>query len=387
MSGGKAVKSLLLIAVLSAFLAGCLSTQLPSIKGKGFALEEDEQRIWAQSKTEERKLDRSGLIYRDQELERYLNDLARRLVPTDIAATVPFTVRVVKDPSLNAFTYPDGSFYVHTGILASMDNEAQLATVFAHEISHVTHRHAVRQIRDMKNKTAFFATLGAMTGNYAVPLGALGALAAVTGYSRDLESEADTEGLRLMVDAGYDPRQAPQAMRHLLRDATEEERKESYFFGSHPRLKERLENFEELCRTRYAGRTGGIVNVEGYLRAVSPALLENARLDLKAGRFERARRSVGKYLTLHDNDAQAYFIQGETWRQEGGEGSIDKARESYLRAVSLDPAYPDPHRALGLTAYKQKDREQARREFERYLSLAPRASDRGHIEELLKALR
>lgn len=381
------MKVLLLTLLCAGLLAGCLPTRLPPMEGKGIALEEDEQRIWAQSKTEARKLDRSGLVYKDEELERYLGGLVGRLVPADIAATVPFRVRVLRDPSLNAFTFPEGSFYVHTGLLASMENEAQLATVFAHEIAHVINRHAVREIRDMKNKTAFYATLGAMTGNYGVPLGALGALAAVTGYSREMEAEADAEGMRLMVEAGYDPREAPEAMRHLLRDAEEEERKESYFFGSHPRLKERLGNFEELNRTLYAGRTGGIVNANGYLGAVGRVLLENAALDLKGGRFARARRGVERYLALRSDDARGHFVLAETWRQEGGEESFSRAREGYLKSASLDPSYPEPHRALGLMAYRRNDRDGARRELERYLSLSPQATDRGYIEEMLKALR
>lgn len=249
----------IILAVLSCFVfAGCATTSLPPVTEQTLILEEDEKRLWLRSEEEQRVLNRSGLIYKDEELEAYLNEISKKLQPPEVFKHIPFKIMVIKNHLLNAFAFPNGVIYVHTGILARMENEAQLATLLAHEMTHSTHRHTVRRFRDIKNKTAFLATvqvtlggLGGGIGNLATLLGTVGTLAAVTGYSRELEAEADMEGLKLMVKAGYDPREAPKLFIHLKKELEEEKIKEPFFFGTHPRLQERIENYESLLVTRY----------------------------------------------------------------------------------------------------------------------------------------
>src|SRR5947207_1687552 len=198
-------------ALLAGLLvAGCASTNLAPLTGAGAALEDDEQRLWRRSEEEQRALDNSGLVYRNEDLETYLNQVTHRLQPAEVYARIPFRVRVLANPRLNAFAFPNGVVYVHTGLLARLDNEAQLAVLLGHEMTHATHRHAVKESRETKNKRAWLAsiqtTLGGVPGigGLAGVLGEIGATAAVTGYSRDLEREADVEGLRHGVAAGYD---------------------------------------------------------------------------------------------------------------------------------------------------------------------------------------
>ena len=108
---------------------------------KSFIFEEDEKRLWNRSEEEERSIAKSGMLYQDRELEAYLNGVASKLQPPEAYERIPFRILVLKNPYCNAFALPNGYIYVHTGILARMDNEAQLATLLAHEMTHATHRH------------------------------------------------------------------------------------------------------------------------------------------------------------------------------------------------------------------------------------------------------
>jgi len=359
----------------------------PPGNGTAWAAEDDERRLVLRAAEEEKNLESSRLIYRNPDIERYLDAVVRRLVPADRLAAAPIRVGIIRNRSCNAFIFPNGRAYIHTGMLASMENEAQLATILAHESIHALNRHMLREMRNTKEKTAWFATLGVMTGNVLLPLGQLGVLAAISGYSRDLEEEADREGLRLLVQAGYDPRESLKIFAILQREAASEEKMEPFFFASHPKLQARSENYERLLQSDFAGKTGGMVNADGYLKALALLLLDNAEMMLKAGRFEQARTSLDRYHAGSGESARAEYLLGETWRQEGKPADTEKAQEHYRKATTLDPAYADPHRALGLLAYKQKDREQARSYLERYLALAKAASDRRYIEELLKAMQ
>jgi predicted Zn-dependent protease len=382
--------ALLLLLILS----GCATTNLPPVTKSTFAtLEEDEKGLWRRSEEEQRIINRSGLIYKDEELENYLNEIARKLTPPEVLNYFQFKVKVIKNPYLNAFSYPNGVIYVHTGILARMDNEAQLATLLGHEITHITHRHAVRTFRDIKNKTAFLATLQvslAVFNNDIVRelvniLGAIGTIAAVSGYSQELETQADVEGFKLMLSAGYDPYEAPKLFLHLKKELEDEQIKEPFFFGTHPRLQERIQNYNSfLTQLQYPNVTK---NTEIFLQKTKNVILDNAFLDLKAGRFNMAKRGAEKYLSIKPDDARAYYLLGEIHRQRGEKDDPEKAKENYERAISLDPSFPDSYKGLGMIYYKQGEKFLAKKYFELYLSVYPEAPDKAYIEEYLKTLQ
>lgn len=408
--------------VLAAFVTSCATTQVPPIGagGKPFGLERDEKRLWERSEQEEAKLNASGRILEDPLLEDYLTGLVEKLAPPEVRNehTLAFRVKVIKDPSLNAFAYPNGTIYVHTGLLARVRNEAQLATVLGHEMTHVTNRHALRFLRDAQNKALALTLLGvgasigiaaiggnqarqghvvtasvlSQTANVMLGLGLqLGLLAAVNGYGRGLEAEADAGGLERLVAAGYDPKEAPKVFEILMRDHGDSTKVENFFFGNHPRLTDRIQTTTELLQTRYpdaARDPARTRNTDEFERRVRPVVRENAYLDLQAGRYNLARDQLDHVLRVAPNDPIAHYYLGELYRAEGRRNQGDllalaRAEEEYRKALDLDPKYPEPYRQLGFLAYGRKDREQARESFRRYLELKPEAKDARQIREYL----
>ena len=378
--------------LLCFIFVGCATTKLSPVTTDGFLFEDDEMRLWHRTEEEQKALNKSGLIYyKDEELEAYLNEIVEKLQPLEVLEHIPFKINIIRNPYLNAFTLPNGSIYIHTGMVARMDNEAQLSTLIAHEMIHCTHRHAIKQFRDLKNKTAFFATfqvamggLGAY-GDIGNLLGAVGTMAAITGYSREHEEEADMEGLKLMVKAGYDPEESPKLFEYLKEELEEDKkRKEPFIFGSHPRLQERIESYQNLLKTKYREQKGGAKNSDIFLKKIHMVILDNARLDLKTGRFKIAQKGIEKYLAIKPDDAKAYCILGEIFRQRGEEGDTEKAKENYKKAISIDSTYPYPYKGIGLIHYKQGEKCLAKESFELYLTLSPQVLDRAYIEEYIK---
>ena len=383
------MRSVGLILFLCILFAGCATTSLPPVT-QDFKFEEDEKRLWLRSEEEQKVINYSGLIYKDEELEIYLNEIVKKIMLPEVSMHIPFKIMVIKNHLLNAFAYPNGVVYVHTGILARMDNEAQLATLLAHEMTHSTHRHAIKRFREVKNMTAFLASLTVTTGglggigSLVSLLGAVGTVASVTGYSRELEKEADMEGLKHMVNAGYDPEEAQKFFIHLKKEVEEEKKKEPFFFGTHPRLQERVENYENLLKDQYKDKRGGIQNSEIFLEKIHRVILDNVSLDLKAGRFKIAERGVEKYLTIKPSDPKAYYLLGEICRQRVEQGDLEKAKEHFQKAISIDPSYPDAHKGIGFIYFKQEEKERAKKSLELYLSLSPGAMDRNYIEEYIR---
>src|SRR2546428_11459898 len=219
-------KTLAWLVILSLLLPGCASRNVAPIgaDGKAFKPESDERALWAKAEKEEEALLKKTKVYDDPMLDEYLARIGDRLTPDQVrAAGGPgFKFGVISDPTLNAFAMPNGHIYVHTGLLSQLDNEAQLATILGHEITHVTNRHALKFQRDAQTKqiaytvAAIAASIGiaaaagsrAKTGD---PVGAavigqaanailglglqLAAVAAINGYGRDLEREADEQGM------------------------------------------------------------------------------------------------------------------------------------------------------------------------------------------------
>lgn len=391
-------------------IASCVSTNLPPIDVSGgrFEGEEDEKRIWLSAQEIERHFDRSGLLYEDRELEVYLNGVVRKLLPNKLqGAEITTRVKVLRHPFINAFTLPHGTIYFHTGMLARMENEAQLAAVLGHERVHFIHRHALKEMRNAQNKLALLRIMqlflvasagaaggvpgAAVVGQLTGEVGALWALASISGHSKESETEADEEGLRAMVQAGYDPTESLKVFEHLQQEMDERKINEPFFFGTHPRLQERIENYQRLLRAQDGDRAMAarrIDNSEEFLRRISKLLLDNAALDLEIGRLKTAQSAIDRHLKLEPINARGHFLLGEVHRRSGRDQvHIERAIAAYREASRIDPAYADPHRELGLLYRLENRMEEARTEFDRYLVLNPKAVDSPIIQGYLAELR
>ncbi len=423
--GRRSVAWLLVVALV---VASCATRQVPPIgaAGQPFRPEADERALWARAEKEEEALLKRAQVYDDPLLEEYLARIGDRLLPDEVrAAGGPgFKFGVIRDPTLNAFAMPNGRIYVHTGLLSRLDNEAQLATILGHEMTHVTHRHALRFTRDARNKQILYTVLGvaasigvavaagsqarsgdhvgaavlSQTANVVLGLGLqLAALASINGYGRDLEREADAEGMALLVAAGYDPREAPRVFEILREESGERGAIETFFFGSHPRLQERLESTRQLLATRYADvgrRTDLVARTEDFDLRMRAVVRENALMDIRAGRFALARKQLDRVLAITPRDPIAHLYYGDLHRlqsqrarsREEKTAEAQRALERYEQAAALDPSYPEPFRQLGLLYYQQKEPVRAREAFQKYLALKPDAPDARRIKEYLVEL-
>jgi beta-barrel assembly-enhancing protease len=378
-------------AILMSF-AACTGTGLAPIGQDGFQPEEDEKRIWSEARDLQLRFDRSGLVSDDTVVTAYLNRVAFKLIPENARESVVFQIRVLKHPIPNAFALPHGALYVHTGMLARKENEAQLAAVIAHEVVHIIRRHTLLTFRNVKQAAGFTSTLGvigAPAGLYGlgvVLLGTVGALAAVSGYSQSLEDEADREGMRLMVNARYDPGEALKMIENVERYVEQDEIKQPFFFSTHPRLQERRASYQRLLDAEYRSQTG-FKGQEEFTAILAPTILDNAFLELARSRFAFAQETAEKSLALNANNPKAHFLLAEIFRQRGATEDQEQAEKEYQKTIDLEPSFADAHRGLGLLDYKKGQLNLAREHFEKYLAFNPTAKDRAFIEQYLKESR
>ena len=145
-------------------------------------------------------------IYKDEKLQQYIERIGKEIALKSDRPELTYHFTVIDEQNINAFAIPGGYIYVNRGLLAYLKTEAQLAAVIAHEIAHITARHSVRQ--DAARKGAGFLSILTIltTGNAVLTdMSSLWSSAAVKGYGREMELEADQFGAVYMHRAGYDP--------------------------------------------------------------------------------------------------------------------------------------------------------------------------------------
>jgi predicted Zn-dependent protease len=213
-----------------------------------------------------KEVEASARIVDDPVINEYVNRVAQNLVRNS-DAHVPFTVKVIDSPDINAFALPGGFFFVNTGLILAADEESELAGVMAHEIAHVAARHGTRNatkaeiINYMTVPLIFvggpIGFAGRSVASVAVPMGFL-------KFSRGAEREADYLGLQYMYKAGYDP----QAFIAMFEKIQSKEKKKpgsvAKAFSTHPQTPDRIAASEKEIATILPPRPEYVVTTSEF---------------------------------------------------------------------------------------------------------------------------
>lgn len=190
----------------------------------------------------------------DPEIESYLNQLGYKLVSVSSRNQREFTFFVVNDTTINAFAMPGGNIGVHTGLLLAAQSESELASVIAHEISHVTQDHIPRMLAAQSQSywptmAALALALLASRSNSNLASAAIATTQAVSiqnqlNYSRDYEREADRLGYDMLTRAAFDPRGMSGFFNRLQRASRFYDSSAPAYLRTHPLTSDRIADME-----------------------------------------------------------------------------------------------------------------------------------------------
>jgi predicted Zn-dependent protease len=246
-----------------------------------------------------------------------------------------YTFYVLDSEVINAFALPAGHIVIHSGTIAAMHNEGELAAIIAHEIAHVTSRHISERID--KSKVVNIATVGGIlagillggAAGQALMMGSMGGgIQAQLAYSREDEQEADRKGLDYLVKAGYDPRFLGDAFQVMLRNSMHAPQGIPTYLSTHPGLPTR------------------IASVENYADSHSSKGAALGRGDEKA--FGAVKSRVIAMV-----------------------GDIRKAHHYFQDILRQDPASGIGHHGMALVYQREQKYPEAIREFEKALAAEP----------------
>lgn len=207
-------------------------------------------------------VDSSSRFVTDAVITDFVSRLASNLVRNS-DATVPFTVKVIESDEPAVFALPGGFLYVTTGLIATVDSEAELAGLMAHEVAHVAARHEAKQA----SKRAFWRIASAPL-IFAGPAGFLvrqvAGVAMPMKFSRDAEREADLLGLQYVYLTGYDPGEFVQFFERLGSDRKSSHSVLARAFSEYPSLEERIAAAREVIEATLPERGEHIVTTSDF---------------------------------------------------------------------------------------------------------------------------
>jgi len=191
-------------------------------------------------------MDLGGDEVTDPEVRAAVQTIFDRLTPHSELPEAEFQFKVIDSEVVNAFALPGGYITVFTGLLTEASSPAEVAGVIAHEMAHVTHRHGLRR---MAHSVGLWASVTLVLGNTDVLASIardLFTLASVNGYSQDQETDADLEGVRMLMAARIDPTGLARFFEHLAEEHGDVPDSLAWF-STHPQHEERIAAIEEYA--------------------------------------------------------------------------------------------------------------------------------------------
>ncbi len=362
-----------------------------------------------------------GELYDNPILQRYLNNIGQRLVPKDSPNLYSF--RLLLDPVPRAEALSTGTIYVSTGLVALLDNEAQLSYVLAHEIAHVEKNHHYNEIKntiieeqlneerekDVEKKRAL-VTLASGLGGAAIGViakggfGALaggvlagggGALAAqflfrsnvtITEWSEVNENEADEAALTYMLDQSYDAREIPRLFARMSNLTNRDSRVGLGFIARADRVKLRNSHMQELLSGTAKAQIDAKLKAGGLTASgpefpllMSALKRDNGIIALDYDLFAEARDNLEEAVALRSSDARAHLYLGKVISMTARTAEDRQlGLDHYMKAIQYDEgrgAYPDPHleRAIDMIAQTNtSQQDEIRKELQLYVALYQR---------------
>jgi predicted Zn-dependent protease len=212
------------------------------------------------------QLEKSVKFVNDPVVTEYVNRIAQNLVKNS-DAKVPFTIKVIDSDEVNAMALPGGFMYVNSGLILTADDEAEMAGVIAHEISHVAAHHAVREQTRMNYAqlgTIPLIFIGGWTGYGIYEAAQIGIPLTFLQFSRGFEAQADFLGVQYMYRAGYDPQAFVTIFEKLENLEKTKPHLISKAFSSHPQTPDRIEATQKEIATILPPRAEYVVTTSEF---------------------------------------------------------------------------------------------------------------------------
>jgi predicted Zn-dependent protease len=364
-------------------------------------------------------------LYGDPKVAALVSRIGEELAPPATDDYIQYHFYVLRDPSPNAFALPNGDVYVHTGMLARLADDAELAAVLAHEVNHVAGHHAIVDYRSSNKKIIAGLVLSGVFGGLGSLISA-GLYTSLYGFSRELEQEADDRAVLILRNSRFDPHALPEIYDILAQDYDGVQPRIATVWSTHPQLQERAAR----TRAQVADAPVGQRDADLFDSVVLPVRTMTIR-DYIQDDYPQTAVALATDLTeRYPSRPEFYALLGDAWAAMGARAQIDpseltnaqkrrnavrrvtktrqerakdrlateegraalasnlsRARDAYHKAIEIDSSSAPAYRGLGEVETALGDPRAAARAYLDYLQRAPDAADRPVVLQRLGVLR
>jgi beta-barrel assembly-enhancing protease len=348
----------------------------------------DEAGIWFTADKVEAHIMAQANRITDPALTQYVTAVVCRVAGTYCPDARTYIIRI---PEFNASMMPNGLMQVWSGLLIRITSEAEMASVFGHEIGHYLLRHGVIGHRRRVDMATSQLIIGVMAGAAGVPsisdINSIMAAGTYFEHSRDQERQADGYGYLLMTRAGYDPIEAPAIWQFLSDEIEAMGKDDVMFFGrTHPINEERYVMGRKLAEELKA-KAGKPLEFgqDRYVQAILPHRAQFLQDELGKRQFSAFQLILDKWRDVGVKNGEIEFFQGELYRTRSDpeENDLENAASVYEFALTLPGAPERIYRSMGLVYKKLNQHDDMNAAFRKYLELVPDAQDASLIKMML----
>ena len=268
----------------------------------------------------DKQITESSVIVTDPLLNGWVHDISEKLWAQTARKDVPYSIKIIDESDVNAFSTLGGYIYINEGTLDFAQSDDELAGVIGHETGHIERRHAVTANNKASIVNVLFG-IGSLFSPLLYRFGQLLQAGVMAKISREDENEADKYGLMLMTRAGYDPEAMRSFMVHLGAVYKDNHDALSKYLADHPGTDKRLANLNgdpELDPTK---RT-------------DDQRLAAATHDLDTARYSIAALELSDLTKRHPDDAAARFHLGQA---QLAMGQVSKAEQNLAAGEGVSP--------------------------------------------------
>jgi tetratricopeptide (TPR) repeat protein len=343
--------------------------------------DDDERSLWMQMGEIEGKMKNSDFLISDPKLNTYIRSILCRAVGNDRCAST--RIYLLRTPHFNAAMAPNGMMMVWSGLLLRAQNEAELASVLAHEFSHFEHRHSLQSFRNVRAKSNTLTWLSMVPAIGLI--GTIDLIGSVFAFSRDMERQADLSALKHLVDSGYDPMASSAIWGHLRAEmdavalANKEKSKKDEgggFFSTHPATGERMKYLREAALTAAINKPySGESEYRREIRPWWPMLIDD---QIKLNDFGTTEFLLAQLAGDNWSD-ELLYARGELYRARGKKKDFVQSIIYYRQSLALGTQIAENWRGLGLALIRSGNVAEGKLHLKTYLKKRPDAPDHSII--------
>lgn len=250
-------------------LAGCVTTGPKGQKSLILISTSQEVEIGKQVAAD---VESKEKVLADPTVQSYVDALGQKIVSVCDRKNLKYSFKVLDSDEINAFACPGGFVYVYKGLLKTIDNEAQLAGVLSHEVSHVVARHSVKRLQQIYGLNLLVQV--ALGNKSETVQGVVGAAAGIVllGYGRDNEFEADRYGVLYEGKAGHNPDGMVQLLGKFKAMETKPPGTIEKLLSTHPPTSERIAKVQKVITEEFGESAKGLPYGESQYESIKGRL-------------------------------------------------------------------------------------------------------------------